>query len=101
MLASSLALLFLVYSAGLIRLWRHAGVGAGVRPWEATAFAGGFLALAVALLPPIDGLADKWLVAHMVQHELLMAVAAPLMAVSGVTFTTLSALPAAARDRRL
>ena len=40
MLVSSLALLFVVYAAGLIRVWRHAGAGAGISAWEATAFAG-------------------------------------------------------------
>ena len=74
----SLALLFALYTAGLVRVWRHAGVGAGVAAWEATAFAGGFLALLIALSPPLDDLSDHWLVAHMAQHELLMAVAASL-----------------------
>jgi putative membrane protein len=97
----SLAVLFVVYTAGLVRVWRHAGVGAGVAAWEATAFAGGFLALLIALSPPLDDLSDHWLVAHMAQHELLMAVAAPLIALSAPVFVTLWALPADLRKRGL
>lgn len=99
--AVSLALLFVVYVAGLVRVWRHAGFGAGVTLWEATAFAGGFLALVIALAPPLDDLSDHWLVAHMAQHELLMGVAAPLIALSAPVFAVLWALPASLRKRGL
>ena len=64
-----------------MRLWRHAGYGRGIRPLEALAFGTGWLALAIALSPPLDEWSDAWLAAHMVQHELLMVVAAPLIAV--------------------
>src|SRR4051812_46503790 len=99
--AISLAVFFLVYTAGLVRVWRHAGVGAGITAWEATAFAAGLLALVVALSPPLDDLSDHWLVAHMAQHELLMAVAAPFVAMSAPMFAALWALPAAVRKRGL
>jgi cytochrome c oxidase assembly factor CtaG len=38
--------------------------------------------LVVALVSPVDALSDSLLWVHMVQHELLMVVAAPLMALS-------------------
>ena len=38
MLASSLAVLLGVYLVGLVRLWRSAGYGRGIRPFEAAAF---------------------------------------------------------------
>src|SRR5689334_17111120 len=101
MLVSSLVLLLLVYAAGLTRVWRHAGTGAGINAWEATAFAGGWLALAVALLPPIDDLSERYLVAHMAQHELLMAVAAPLVALSAPVYALLWAFPPSIRRRGL
>jgi putative membrane protein len=101
MLVSSLVVLFAIYTAGLIRVWRSAGAGHGVSAWEATAFAGSWLALAVALLPPVDGWADRYLVAHMAQHELLMAVAAPLFALSSPVVAFLWALPAPLRKRGL
>ena len=54
MLASSLALLLIVYGAGIARVWCNAGYGRGVRPGEALAFAGGWIAIAVALSPPVN-----------------------------------------------
>jgi len=97
--AVSLAIFFGVYVAGIIRVWRNAGFGAGITVWEATAFGAGFLVLVAALSPPLDDLSDHWLVAHMAQHELLMAVAAPLVALSAPLFATLWALPARLRKR--
>lgn len=44
------------------------------------AFFGGELALAAALLPPLDTLADARFSAHMAQHMVLILVAAPLVA---------------------
>jgi putative membrane protein len=101
MLASSLALMLIVYGAGLTRVWRTAGYGRGVRPLEALAFGGGWLAIAVALSPAMDELSDTWLVAHMIQHELLMVIAAPLIAVSAPLIATLWAVPAGLRRRAL
>jgi putative membrane protein len=97
MLASSLAAALLVYGVGLWRLWRQAGYGRGVRVSEALAFGGGWLAVCVALSPPLDQLSDVWLTAHMVQHELLMVVAAPLMALSAPLIAVLWTMPAVVR----
>jgi cytochrome c oxidase assembly factor CtaG len=101
MLASSLAVLIGVYTAGVVRAWRRAGYGRGLRPVEALAFACGWLALLVALSPPLDELSDTWLVAHMVQHELLMVIAAPLVAISAPLIALLWALPSGLRRRAL
>lgn len=76
---AGLALLAAWYVAGLRRLWGRAGRGAGVSIPRAGAFAGGIAATALALSPPVDGLADASLSAHMGQHVALMAVAAPLL----------------------
>jgi putative membrane protein len=46
------------------------------------AFALGLLAVVVALDSPLDALADRLFLAHMVQHVLLLAVAPPLIVVS-------------------
>jgi putative membrane protein len=101
MLVSSLGLLLIVYAAGLRRVWRSAGYGHGIRPLEALAFAIGWIAIAIALSGPVDELSDRWLAAHMVQHELLMAVAAPLIAASAPLIALLWAAPAALRRRAL
>jgi putative membrane protein len=101
MLVSSLAALFGVYTAGVVRIWRTAGCGRGIRPFEALAFGCGWIALAAALSPPVDEWSEHWLAAHMVQHELLMIVAAPLIAVSAPLVAVLWALPASARQRAI
>ena len=47
--------------------------------WRTLAFYGGLLAIALALTGPIGRLSDRLLWAHMLQHLLLMLVAAPLV----------------------
>lgn len=70
------------YGRGVSALWRKAGIGRGIRTIEAVRFAAGWTTLALALLSPIDGLAERSFAVHMVQHELLMVVAAPLLVLS-------------------
>ena len=72
----------LLYGAGLRRLWSGAGTGRGIRRAEALRFALGWSALAAALMSPLDTLASRSFALHMVQHELLMVVAAPLLVLS-------------------
>lgn len=67
-----------LYAFGIARLWRNAGIGRGIRVSAAVRFALGWIALVLALVSPLDPLGDVLFSAHMVQHELLMAVAAPL-----------------------
>jgi putative membrane protein len=71
----------LAYAVGLRRLWGHAGRGRGVSTLQAWAFASGWLSLVAALVSPLDPLGSRLFSAHMVQHELLMVVAAPLLVV--------------------
>jgi putative membrane protein len=78
----SLALFAAMYAVGVWRLWRSAGVGKGISRRQVALFAAGWLALIAALVSPLDALSDDLLSAHMVQHELLMLVAAPLIAFS-------------------
>lgn len=42
-------------------------------------FLAGWFSLVIALLSPVDGLGNQYFSMHMVQHELLMIVAAPLL----------------------
>lgn len=49
-------------------------------------FAAGWLALVAALVSPLDQLSESLFSAHMIQHELLMVVAAPLMALGSGAF---------------
>jgi putative membrane protein len=88
---SALVISATLYAVGVTRLWRHAGVGQGIRRWQAAAFATGWLTLVIALLA-LDELSDRLFSAHMAQHELLMVVAAPLLAASGYWIALLWAL---------
>ncbi len=74
-----LLLVYAGYALGLLRLWSKAGVGAGITVRQAVCFAAGGLGLALALLSPLHGLAAERFWIHMIQHELLMVVAPPLM----------------------
>ncbi|HJP66054.1 MAG TPA: cytochrome c oxidase assembly protein [Actinomycetota bacterium] len=77
-----------LYARGVRRLWAGGHAGRGIRLRHVTAFVGGLLAVAAALATPLDGLANELLSAHMVQHVLLMVVAAPLLVVgrAGLAF---------------
>ena len=68
-----------LYVMGVFRLWRHAGIGRGISKWQTSAYAGGWLALVLALTSPLDSLGNFLFSAHMVQHETLMLIAAPLL----------------------
>ena len=68
-----------LYLRGLCRLWATAGVGRGVARWQATAFGAGLLVCWLALESPVDAVGSALFSGHMLQHELLAVVAAPLL----------------------
>ena len=88
-----LALSAWLYWRGLRRLWGGAEAGRGVRRREAWAYAGGWLALFVALVSPLHPLGRVLFSAHMTQHEVLMLVAAPLLVLGRPLIPFLWALP--------
>lgn len=59
------------------------------------------VAIGVALLSPVDTLSDDLLTVHMVQHLLLVSVAAPLLAASGIGTLALRAASPDVRQRHL
>lgn len=71
-----------VYGGGVFRLWRSAGSRRGISMAQVACFAAGWSTLVIALVSPLDAISDWLFSAHMVQHELLMIVAAPLIAAS-------------------
>lgn len=83
------------YVIGFARLWRRAARRDYLR--HGACFAAGWLGLGVALLSPLDALADTSFAAHMAEHELLMLVAAPLLVLSRPLGIALWALPRGAR----
>lgn len=71
----ALALLVAAYLHGRAR-----AAGRRRDPWRDRCFAGAIVALAVALVSPLDPLSGSLASAHMVQHVLIVLVAAPLLA---------------------
>ncbi len=57
-----------------------AAEGRGVPRWRQACFAGGAVLVVAAVTPPIDGVADRLLAAHMAQHVLLGDLGALLIA---------------------
>jgi putative membrane protein len=90
-----------LYTRGAQRLWQEAGVGHGLAPWRAAAYGAGIVVVAIALISPIDRASDVLFSAHMVQHELLMLVAAPLVVLGRPLVPLVWALPDRVRARAL
>ena len=84
----------LLYLVGTLRLWRRAGTGRGVRFRQAASFWTGWTFLALALVSPLHWLGEHLFTAHMLEHEILMGVAAPLLVLARPGGAMLWALPA-------
>jgi cytochrome c oxidase assembly factor CtaG len=89
-----LAVIGLLYLLGSLRLARR---GAASRRFEHVAFGIGWSALVFAVLPPLDSLSIQLFSVHMVQHELMMLVGAPLLIAGRPLPRCLSGLPERAR----
>jgi cytochrome c oxidase assembly factor CtaG len=87
-----IALAGAVYARGVAQLWRT-GRGRGVSRVQVTAFALGLAALAIAAGGPLEALASRSFAAHMLQHEALMLIAAPLLVAGRPLATWTWALP--------
>lgn len=61
------------------RYMRAHGLGRHLRAWRTALFAAGLLVVFFTLNSPLDAWSDQYLWAHMLQHELLAVVAAPLL----------------------
>ena len=101
MLVSSLVLVLVAYAVGVLRLWQATGFGRGISRSEAVCFLSGWTVIIFALSETMDEWSKYWIAAHMVQHGLLMVVAAPLMAASRPLIAWLWLLPISPRRRVL
>jgi putative membrane protein len=97
LLLLGLAMSIWLYARGVRQVWRRAGVGRGVKPAQIAAFVGALVVLAVALLSPLDALSSVLFSAHMGQHLLLIAVAAPLLILGAPPAVWWWALPRSSR----
>jgi putative membrane protein len=87
-----LILLAVWYVAGALRRTNHSSLIG-----RHFAFAAGWIFLALALVSPLHRLGDVLFSAHMLQHEVLLLIAAPLFAAAHPAVTLLHAVP---RDLR-
>lgn len=91
-----LAILAILYCVGAVRLaWRTRRPGGMIIP--ALLSCGGILTLAGALLSPLHWLGEHLFTFHMIEHEIVMAVSAPLIVLARPVGILLWGLPAAAR----
>jgi putative membrane protein len=94
-----MAITALLYLAGVARLYSRNRVNPAIRRWEIGCFATGWITLLVALISPVHKLGAVLFAAHMTQHELLMVIAAPLIALGKPLIAFLFAFPEPVRDR--
>jgi putative membrane protein len=94
-----LALALLLYVTGLRRLWPRSRQSRAPLRRQAAWFGGGWIALALALASPLDSAGSFSFAAHMVQHEFLMIVAAPMLVLGRPLGIWVWGLPPAWRRR--
>jgi len=94
-----LAIMAALYACGFRRARARAGRGRIFNGLHAVSFAAGLLSLILALISPLDELAEQIFSAHMVQHLLLMLAAAPLLVASRAGLAFLWAFDAPSRRR--
>lgn len=94
-----LALSLLLYVLGLRRLWPRTRQSRRPLARQAAWFACGWIALGLALASPLDSAGSFSFAAHMVQHEFLMIVAAPMLVLGRPLGIWVWSLPAAWRRR--
>lgn len=92
-----LALTGLVYAVGLARLWRRAERGRKPLGRHALLFAAGWLTLGGALTSPLHRAGETSFTLHMIEHEILMLVAALLLVAARPGAALLWAFPAGLR----
>jgi putative membrane protein len=88
-----------IYAKGMFALNHRARLGRGLRRRQAALYTAGWLALAGALVSPLHELGEQLFTAHMVEHEIVMAIAAPLLVLARPGGIFLWAFPAKTRRR--
>ena len=93
LVVAGLAVSLVVFAVGLTRLWREDRRKGFQSIKEGMWFAGGWVALFVALVSPLHAWGRVLFSAHMSQHEVLMLVAAPLLVLGHPLVVFLWAFP--------
>lgn len=85
------------YLAGFMRVYSESRAGRTALIRHGLWFASGWLVIALSLLTPLHALGSRSFTAHMIEHELLMLVAAPMLAWSKPIGVLLWVFPLRAR----
>lgn len=93
---AGLAVAALLYGRGVLYSRQH-GQTSRLHWWHILSFYGGLLIIFIALQSALDDYAEKYLWAHMIQHELLMMVAPILILLGMPTLPLWRAVPLSAR----
>lgn len=88
-----MAILSALHARGLVMLWPKRRVLSAAAPGALVAFGGGMAALFFALIWPLDALGELSFAAHMAQHMLLIAVAAPLLVLAELALPVMLGVP--------
>jgi cytochrome c oxidase assembly factor CtaG len=83
----------ILYALGSSVLARRSVVGSKVRGWHSVAYIAGWLSLTLALVSPLHWLGEHLFTFHMIEHEIVMAISAPLLVISRPVGTFLWSLP--------
>jgi putative membrane protein len=81
------------YGIGSAVLWQRTRSGPQFRAWRTLAFVAGWLTLVGALVSPLHWLGEHLFTFHMIEHEILMAVSAPLLVLAAPIGIWLWSLP--------
>jgi putative membrane protein len=81
------------FYVGTQRVWHAAGFNHGVQVAQVAALWTGWLVLGLAITSPLHWLGERLFSAHMMEHELMMVVAAPLIACARINGALLWSLP--------
>jgi cytochrome c oxidase assembly factor CtaG len=96
-LTAPLAVALWLYAVGAWRLARRSGHGRRALVRHSLLFAGGWFSLAVAVISPLHQAGERSFTLHMIEHEILMLVAAPLFVLSRPLGPMVWAFPESAR----
>lgn len=94
---ASLAVSGLLYAIGVSRLWRSSRSGGGISRRECACFAIGWTVVALSLTSPLHEMGETLFSAHMLQHELLIGLASPLLVLGKPLVAFVWALPRGSR----
>jgi putative membrane protein len=92
-IVAPLAIMATFYGVGSAKILRRGGRGNGPFALRLGFFVGGWATLAAALTSPLHWLGEHLFTFHMIEHEVVMAVSAPLLALSRPVSAFVWALP--------